>query len=260
MDVSRSNHPPPHTLRFLWNDHLFLVGQQGDIWICGSQFQGTEVSISAAAWHIDECSEHACVRFRASTCTDSSLELRCLSAGEAPSSSSLEGRCLATSQEKKASNPGDVSGGIDISLAPSLLFLTCCLPPMQLSKRPTETGHLRHRPDQADLHAASRVVQADPGAAALLRGQEEPNIQSNKDQPDLQQGQLCVTHTHDPRTLNAPMGFKSRARLRRWFWKSAVDVVVICIGFAKFLFWVQSRIWIHVRWYNNYTFNKKRTF
>lgn len=77
-----------------------------------------------------------------------------------------------------------------------LIFsLTYCLPPIQLSRRPTETTHLRHRPDQAHLHAASLRVQGDPGAAALLRGQEEPNHRSNKDQPNLQQGQLCLTHT-----------------------------------------------------------------
>lgn len=75
------------------------------------------------------------------------------------------------------------------------IFLTFCLPLMQLSQGPTETRHLRHRPDQADLRVASLGVQGDPGAAALLRGQEEPNDRGVRNQPNLRQGQLCLTHT-----------------------------------------------------------------
>lgn len=85
--------------RILWNDHLFMVGQQSDKRICRSQFQGTKVSISEAAWFI---LEYVCVRIWAHTCTETNLELQCLLAGEALSSSSLGGRCWATSQEKKA--------------------------------------------------------------------------------------------------------------------------------------------------------------
>lgn len=41
--------------RILRNDHLFVVGQQGDKWICGSQFQGTKVSIGYCAIHFRAC-------------------------------------------------------------------------------------------------------------------------------------------------------------------------------------------------------------
>lgn len=50
----------------------------------------------------------------------------------------------------------------------------------QVTKRPAETAHLRHGPDQKDLHDARHIVQGDSGAAALLRRQEEPNKQNNK--------------------------------------------------------------------------------
>jgi len=53
-----------------------------------------------------------------------------------------------------------------------------------------EAGHVRQRPDPTDLHAARLVPEKDSGAAAVLRRQEEPR--GNEDQPDLQQGQLCL--------------------------------------------------------------------
>lgn len=63
----------------------------------------------------------------------------------------------------------------------------------QFSKGATETGHLCHRQDPTDLHAA-RLVQSDPGAAAVLWRQEEPgNKSDNEDRSDLQQGQLCLS-------------------------------------------------------------------
>lgn len=70
-----------------------------------------------------------------------------------------------------------------------LLFPWC----QQVSGKATEAGHLRHRPDQTDLHAARLVLQSDSGAAAVLWRQEEPSEPSgNEEQTDLQQGQLCL--------------------------------------------------------------------
>lgn len=43
LDVLYSPFFPP---RILWNDHLFMVGQQSDKRICRSQFHGAKVSIS----------------------------------------------------------------------------------------------------------------------------------------------------------------------------------------------------------------------
>lgn len=155
-------------------------------------------------------------------CSDLNLELLFSLAGEDPSFSSVEGRCWRTSPEKKAYHRGiNISIKLFYCLYHIFFFFFSdwknsyfksphlCL---QFSKGATETGHICHRQDPTDLHAA-RLVQSDPGAAAVLWRQEEPgNKSDNEDRSDLQQGQLCLS-----RRSNAEL----RERLLR-LWRNSL--------------------------------------
>lgn len=177
-----------------------MVGPQSHIRTLGSKFQGTKVSISQAGFFYSPkrstqtltitlpIPQH-CDQVWARSCS-----FRWLGRRHSSPLWRVGAEFLLWKRRPKikvnVKSPG--LPGLALSYFLPVLLKRHC-PHPQLSKKATESDHLRHRPDQTDLHAAGLIIQGDSGAAALLWRQEEPSNHSNdEDCSDLQQGQLCL--------------------------------------------------------------------
>lgn len=226
-DISLCQHSglvtPPHppTSRILWNDHLFVVGQPGDKWICGSKFQGTKVSISDVVWLMLDL---VCVRIwgilvqiRAWSCGvcwlgrfppphlwgngDGLLLRKRRPKDQVPTTSRFHlyrpffSNILFTSDAALHAVHGDQAP----TPPPGPGGRTCCHP-----RRPGWPWGRR------SFTRAERAEQAE------------------QQRPTRPLAGTVLYNTHDPRTPNTSMWF-------RMIWKSTLDFVTIYFVFAKFL-------------------------